>query len=30
MIAEQEKAEIRRTVGSATGMAQKVFGMLGK
>ena len=30
MIAEQEKAIRKDPVGSATGMAQKVFGMLGK
>ena len=30
MIAEQEKAIRRDPVGTATGMAQKVFGLLGK
>ncbi|MFM9884978.1 MAG: hypothetical protein ACKVQT_18300 [Burkholderiales bacterium] len=30
MIAEQERAIRNDPVGTATGMAQKVFGMLGK
>jgi hypothetical protein len=30
MIAEQEKAMRKDPVGAATGMAQKVFGLLGK